>query len=46
MAWELNADRLVYTQILEIIQTRIISGIYAPGKQTAKCQRAGCRSQV
>ena len=33
MAWELNADRPVYTQILEIIQTRIISGIYAPGSR-------------
>ncbi len=33
MAWELNADRPVYTQILEIIRTRIISGIYAPGSR-------------
>lgn len=33
MAWNLNSDRPIYAQILEIIQLRIISGIYQPGKR-------------
>ena len=31
MAWEINSDRPVYLQIVEEIQLRIISGIYASG---------------
>lgn len=31
MAWNLNSDRPIYAQILEVIQMRIISGIYQPG---------------
>ncbi|MCM1184629.1 MAG: GntR family transcriptional regulator [Roseburia sp.] len=33
MAWELNSDRPIYSQILEKIQTRIICGIYRPGER-------------
>ena len=33
MAWVLNSDRPIYNQILERIQTRIISGIYKPGEK-------------
>lgn len=33
MAWNLNSDRPIYAQILEIIQLRIISGIYQSGKR-------------
>ena len=31
MAWTLDADRPIYTQIVEIIQRQIVSGIYKPG---------------
>lgn len=31
MAWNLNSDRPIYAQILEVIQIRIISGQYKPG---------------
>lgn len=31
MAWNLDSDRPVYTQILEVIQLRIIAGTYRPG---------------
>lgn len=31
MAWELKSDRPIYTQLLEHIQLRIISGKYLPG---------------
>ena len=31
MAWEMNSDRPIYTQILEKIQTMIICGVYKPG---------------
>lgn len=33
MAWNLNSDRPIYTQILEKIQVRIVSGIYQPGEK-------------
>lgn len=31
MAWELDNDRPIYTQIVERIQLQIVSGIYKPG---------------
>ena len=31
MAWELNNDRPIYAQIVEIIQLRIVSGYYPVG---------------
>lgn len=31
MAWELNSDRPIYTQILEKIKTLIVCGVYNPG---------------
>lgn len=31
MAWNLNSDRPIYTQILERIQMQIIAGVYQPG---------------
>ena len=46
MAWELNADRPVYTQILEIIRTRIISGIYAPGSRLPSVRELAAEASV
>lgn len=31
MAWELNADRPIYAQLVERIQMQIVSGYYPPG---------------
>ncbi|NBJ92749.1 GntR family transcriptional regulator [Parablautia muri] len=33
MAWNLNSDRPIYAQILDVIQLRIISGRYRPGEK-------------
>ena len=31
MAWDLDSDRTIYTQIVEKIQMQIVSGYYKPG---------------
>ncbi len=31
MAWNLDSDRPIYAQIVEIIQIQIVSGLYQPG---------------
>ncbi len=31
MAWELDSDRPIYTQLVERIQVQIVSGFYPPG---------------
>lgn len=33
MAWNLNSDRPIFIQLIEIIQISIISGKYAPGSK-------------
>lgn len=46
MAWELNTDRPVYTQILEIIQMRIVSGMYAPGSRLPSVMELAAEASV
>ena len=46
MAWELNSDRPIYTQILEITQTRIISGIYKPGEKLPSVRELAAQASV
>ena len=46
MAWELNSDRPIYTQILEKIQTRIISGIYQPGERLPSVRDLAAEASV
>ena len=46
MAWELNSDRPIYTQILEKIQTRIISGIYQPGEKLPSVRELAAEASV
>ena len=46
MAWELNSDRPIYTQILEIIQTRIISGTYKPGEKLPSVRELAAQASV
>ena len=33
MGWDFRTDRPIYTQLLEQIEVRIISGVYPPGSQ-------------
>lgn len=33
MAWDLDSDRPIYSQIIEIVQMQIISGKYLPGEK-------------
>lgn len=33
MAWDLDADRPIYTQLVERIQMQIVSGYYPPGSR-------------
>ncbi len=33
MSWELKSDRPIYSQLIEQIEIRIFSGIYAPGSK-------------
>lgn len=40
MAWELDADRPIYAQLVERIQKEIVSGKYQPGGEAAECQRS------
>ena len=46
MAWVLNSDRPIYTQILERIQTRIISGIYKPGEKLPSVRELAAEASV
>lgn len=46
MAWSLNSDRPIYTQILEKIQTRIISGIYKPGEKLPSVRELAAEASV
>lgn len=46
MAWSLNSDRPIYTQILEKIQTRIISGVYKPGEKLPSVRELAAEASV
>jgi len=46
MAWELNSDRPIYTQILEKIQMRIISGVYQPGERLPSVRELAAEASV
>lgn len=46
MAWELNSDRPIYAQILEIIEMRIISGTYKPGEKLPSVRELAAEASV
>ena len=46
MAWNLNSDRPIYAQILEIIQLRIIAGIYQPGEKIPSVRELAAEAGV
>lgn len=46
MTWELNSDRPIYTQILEKVQLRIISGVYKPGERLPSVRELAAEASV
>lgn len=46
MAWNLNSDRPIYTQILEKIQMRIVSGVYQPGEKIPSVRELAAEAGV
>lgn len=46
MAWNLNSDRPIYTQILEEIQLRIIVGQYKPGAKIPSVRELAAEAGV
>ena len=46
MAWELDADRPIYAQIVEILQLRIISGFYPAGEKLPSVRELAAEAGV
>ncbi len=46
MAWKLDSDRPIYTQILEVITIRIVSGQYAPGDRLPSVRELAAEAGV
>ncbi|WMC94512.1 GntR family transcriptional regulator [Kineothrix sp. MB12-C1] len=46
MAWNLDADKPIYTQLVEIIQTQIISGRYQPGDRLPSVRELAAEASV
>ena len=46
MAWELKSDRPIYTQLLEELKKRIISGYYQPGEKLLSVRELAQEAKV
>lgn len=46
MSWELKNDRPIYTQLLEQIEQRIISGEYEPGSRLPSVRELAAEASV
>lgn len=46
MAWELNNDRPIYAQIVEILQLRIVSGFYPAGEKLPSVRELAAEAGV
>lgn len=46
MAWNLNSDSPIYAQILEVIQIRIIAGVYKPGEKIPSVRELAAEAGV
>lgn len=46
MAWELDADRPIYAQLVERIQMQIVSGYYAPGGRLPSVRELAAEAAV
>lgn len=46
MKWNLNSDRPIYTQLVEILQVQIVSGVYAPGDKIPSVRELAAEASV
>lgn len=46
MAWKLDSDRPIYSQILERIEMQIVSGIYEPGSKIPSVRELAAEAGV
>lgn len=46
MAWNLDADKPIYAQLMEIIQMQIISGKYTPGDRLPSVRELAAEAKV
>ena len=46
MAWNLDSDRPIYAQILEVMQLRIIAGQYRPGERIPSVRELAAEAGV
>lgn len=46
MAWDLDSDRPIYSQIVDIVQMQIISGTYAPGEKLPSVRLLAAEASV
>ncbi|MBQ9121993.1 MAG: GntR family transcriptional regulator [Lachnospiraceae bacterium] len=46
MAWDLDADRPIYAQIVERIQMQIVSGLYEPGAKLPSVRELAAEASV
>ena len=46
MAWNLDSDRPIYTQILEEIQLRVVTGQYKPGTKIPSVRELAAQAGV
>lgn len=46
MAWNLDADRPIYLQLIEKIRTDIISGVYQPGDKVPTVRELAAEASV
>lgn len=46
MAWNLDSDHPIYIQLMEVLQTRIVSGFYAPGQRLPSVRELAAEAGV
>lgn len=46
MAWNLNSDRPIYAQIVEVLKLRIVSGSYPPGSRLPSVRELAAEASV
>lgn len=46
MAWNLNADRPIYAQLIEHVQQQIVAGVYKPGERIPAVRELAAEASV
>lgn len=46
MSWKISSDRPAYLQLIEVIEQRIVSGIYKPGDKLKSVRDLAVEAQV